>query len=122
MADPQPRRGLDVAVRLFVLGLLFVVEFGLLEASLRLRVGTEAAPEFQSLFTDDEQVGHRLRPGAQARYTTPEFSTDLKINAQGVRDDEDIGPKAPNERRVVILGDSLVLSVQVPLAETFGKR
>ena len=39
-----------------------------------------------------------------------------------MRDDDDIGPKAPNERRVVVLGDSLVLSVQVPLAETFEKR
>ena len=94
----------------------------MLEATLRWRGGTEASPEFQSLFTDDEQVGHRLRPNAEARYTTPEFSTDLKINAQGVRDDQDIGPKPPNERRVVVLGDSLVLSVQVPLAETFGKR
>jgi hypothetical protein len=111
-----------VLVRLIVLGLLFVGEFVVLEASLRWRGGTEASPEFQSLFTDDEQVGHRLRPDAHARYTTPEFSTDIAINAQGVRDDQDIGPKAPNERRVVILGDSLVLSVQVPLAETFGKR
>ncbi len=109
-------------VRLLVLGLLFVGEFAVLEASLRWYGGSEASPEFQSLFTDDDQVGHRLRPGAHARYTTVEFSTDLRINAQGVRDDEDIGPKAPDERRVVLLGDSLVLSVQVPLAETFGKR
>ena len=109
-------------LRLSVLLLLFAVEFGALEAALRWHGGSEASPEFQSLFTDDAVVGHRLRPNAHARYTTVEFSTDLKINAQGVRDDEDIGPKAPNERRIVILGDSLVLSVQVPLAETFGKR
>ena len=30
-----------------------------------------------------------------------EYSTDLRINAQGVRDDEDVGPKGPNERRIV---------------------
>jgi lysophospholipase L1-like esterase len=71
---------------------------------------------------DDADVGHRLRPGAATQYTTVEFSTHLQINAQGVRDDADIGPKAANERRVVVLGDSLVLSVQVPLAETFEKR
>lgn len=122
MAQQPPRRVSNALVRLFVLGLLFVAEFAVLEATLRWRGGTEASPEFQSLFTDDEQVGHRLRPNAHARYTTPEFSTDLEINAQGVRDDQDIGPKAPNERRVVVLGDSLVLSVQVPLSETFGKR
>jgi lysophospholipase L1-like esterase len=36
-----------------------------------------------------------------------------------VRDDEPIGPKPPNERRIVVLGDSLVLSVQVAFGETF---
>lgn len=121
--DPATRSSLvrTVFVRVVVLALLFAGEFAVLEASLRWRGGTEASPEFQSLFTDDEQVGHRLRPNAHARYTTVEFSTDLTINAQGVRDDQDIGPKAPNERRIVVLGDSLVLSVQVPLSEWFGK-
>ncbi len=67
----------------------------------------------------DAAVGHRLRPNARAEYATAEFTTDIAINAQGVRDDEPIGPKAPGERRVVVLGDSLVFSVQVPLAQTF---
>jgi SGNH hydrolase-like domain, acetyltransferase AlgX len=112
---PAPRR-------VFALIVILAVEFAVLEAGLRVRGGTEASPAFQQLFMDDAVVGHRLRPNARARYTTVEFSTDLAINAQGVRDDADIGPKAPDERRVVVLGDSLVLSVQVPLAETFCKR
>jgi len=107
---------------MLVLAVLLVGEFAVLEASLRWHGGSEASPDFQSLFMDDAQVGHRLRPLAHARYTTVEFSTDLRINAQGVRDDEDIGPKPANERRVVILGDSLVLSIQVPLRQTFGKQ
>jgi lysophospholipase L1-like esterase len=51
---------------------------------------------------------------------TSEFATDIAINQAGVRD-EPIGPKMPGERRIVILGDSLVMAVQVPLAQTFGK-
>ena len=89
---------------------------------MRIEGGSEASPAFQSLFMQDPAVGHRLRPGARARYTTVEFTTDLAINGEGVRDDEEIGPKAPNERRIVILGDSLVLSVQVAFAQTFGER
>jgi len=108
-------------VRLAAFVAILAVEFAVLEAGMRVAGGTEASPSFQALFMTDPDVGHRLRPGAHSLYRTVEFTTDLKINAQGVRDDEDIGPKAPNERRVVILGDSLVLSVQVPLAETFGK-
>jgi hypothetical protein len=101
---------------------ILAAEFAVLEAGLRIHGGTDASPAFQSLFMQDPAVGHRLKPNAQARYTTAEFSTDLAINAQGVRDDGPIGPKADDERRVVVLGDSLVLSVQVPLVETFCKR
>ena len=55
-----------------------------------------------------------LKPGARIRFATSEFDTEIAINNAGVRDDEEIGPKPPDERRIVVLGDSLVLSVQVP--------
>jgi hypothetical protein len=110
------------ARRILLCFVILVVEFAALEWGLRLYGGSEASPSFQSIFMDDPRVGHRLSPGARTRYTTVEFSTDIVINRQGVRDDRDIGPKATDERRVVVLGDSLVLSVQVRLAETFCKR
>ena len=108
--------------RAVVLLLILAAQFAVLEAAIRWHGGSEVAPEFRRLFMQDPNVGHRLQPNARARFTTVEFSTDLAINAQGVRDDEPIGPKAPNERRIVVLGDSLVLSVQVPFAETFCER
>lgn len=108
--------------RLALAAAILAAQFVALEAAIRWHGGTEAAPAFQALFTRDRAIGHRLKPNARARYTTVEFSTDLRINAQGVRDDADIPAKAPDERRVVVLGDSLVLSIQVPLAQTFGER
>ena len=36
-----------------------------------------------------------------------------------MRDDRDLGPKRPGQTRVVVLGDSLVNSVQVSAGETF---
>lgn len=98
-----------------------LVQFGLFEAGMRLGGGTEAAPEFQQLFTPDPVVGYRLRPGASARFKTADFDTRISINQAGVRDRE-IGPKAPGESRVVVLGDSLVMSVQVPVEDTFVAR
>lgn len=115
MTRPAPRH-------LLLFALILAVEFAGLEAALRWHGGSEASLAFQTLFMQDPVVGHRPQPGARSRYSTAEFATDLAINAQGVRDDEPIGPKAPDERRVVVLGDSLVLSVQVPFAETFGER
>jgi len=101
--------------------IVLAIQFGLFEAALRVWGGSEAAPAFQGLFVGDPAIGYRLKPGADVRFTTAEFDTDIKINATGVRDDEPLGPKAPDERRVVILGDSIVLAVQVPWRQTFGE-
>jgi lysophospholipase L1-like esterase len=94
-------------------------QFALFEIALRTWGHSEAAPSFQALFMPDPVIGYRLRPNTRTRYVTAEFDTTIAINAQGVRDDEPIGPKPPNERRIVVLGDSLVLSVQVQQRQTF---
>jgi hypothetical protein len=107
--------------RLLVAALVLVAEFAAFEWFLRWRGGSEAAPVFQQLFMPDDVIGYRLRPDQSVVYTTPEFSTPIATNAQGVRD-ADIGPKPAGERRVVVLGDSLVLAVQVPREATFCAR
>ncbi|HEX6464209.1 MAG TPA: SGNH/GDSL hydrolase family protein [Vicinamibacterales bacterium] len=103
--------------------LLFVaiaaVQFAMFEAALRIWGHSEAAPSFQALFMPDPVIGYRLRPNARSRFVTSEFETTIAINGQGVRDDREIGPKASGERRIVVLGDSLVLSVQVDVRQTF---
>lgn len=110
----MPRR---VVLFLAVLAL----QFGVFEAALRVWGSSEAAPSFQGLFVGDPLIGYRLKPNARVRFTTSEFDTNIATNNLGLRDDEDLGPKAPGERRILLLGDSLVLSVQVPLEQTFGK-
>ena len=89
------------------------------EAALRTWGHSEAAPSFQALFIPDPVIGYRLRPYARTRFVTSEFDTTIAINGQGVRDNREIGPKPPGERRIVVLGDSLVLSVQVDVQQTF---
>ena len=109
-------------LRRFALFLLIVVaQFSVFEMALRTWGSSEAAPSFQGLFQPDPEIGYRLKPGARTRFSTEEFDTEIRINSAGVRDDEEIGQKAPNERRILILGDSLVLSVQVPVRQTFGE-
>lgn len=108
--------------RLALIAAVAVVWFVTFETALRVHGGSEAAPAFQQLFMPDAATGHRLRPGASTRYTTAEFSTAIAINAQGVRDDEPILPKAPDERRVVVLGDSIVFAVQVAQSQTFCEQ
>ena len=97
---------------------VFTAQFLVFEFGMRAIGGSEAAPAFQRLFMPDPRVGHRLRPGAETRFTTSEFSSDIRINAAGVRG-PDLPPKAAGERRIAVLGDSLVLSVQVNQPQTF---
>ena len=108
------------ARHLAAFGLILLAQFGVFEAALRTWGHSEAAPAFQGLFIYPEK-GYRLNPNARVRFTTSEFDTEIRINGSGVRDDEEIGPKPPNERRIVLLGDSLVLAVQVPFSQTFGE-
>ncbi len=107
--------------RLALAALIALAQFGLFEAGLRLAGGSEAGPAFQQLFMPDPAIGYRLRPSTSIRFTTSEFSTRISINPAGVRDDP-IGPKGAGERRIVVLGDSLVMAVQVPLGETFCRQ
>jgi hypothetical protein len=107
--------------RILLFAAIMLAQFGLFEAGMRLHAGSEAAPVFQQLFMRDPATGVRLRPGASARFKTSEFETDIVINSSGVRDSE-IGRKPAGERRVVVLGDSIVLSVQVQASETFCAR
>jgi lysophospholipase L1-like esterase len=103
---------------LLLLGIA-AAQFALFEVALRTWGHSEAAPAFQALFMPDPVIGYRLRPHARTRFVTAEFDTEIAINGQGVRDAADIGPKPANERRIVVLGDSLVLSVQVDRRQTF---
>ncbi len=110
---------MSVLRRAAIVGVILVLEFAVLEAGMRVWGSFESSSAFRSLFMDDPEVGVRLRPNARIQYSTVEFTTEIRINAQGVRDDEPIGPKAAGERRIVVLGDSQVLSVQVSSAQTF---
>jgi lysophospholipase L1-like esterase len=107
--------------RILLFLLILALQFGIFEAAMRVWGSSEAAPSFQGLFTGDPVIGYRLKPGATVRFTTSEFDIAITINGSGVRDDEEIPPKAADERRIVVLGDSLVLSVQVPFQQTFGE-
>jgi hypothetical protein len=73
------------------------------------------------LFAPDGIIGYRPKPGAVLDYAGPEFQTRVQINAVGVRD-EPLVEKAPNEYRILVLGNSMTMALEVDLHETFAKR
>jgi lysophospholipase L1-like esterase len=100
---------------------IVAAQFAVFEIGLRTWGSSEAAPSFQGLFQNDPVLGYRLKRHARTRFTTKEFSATIAVNGQGFRDDDEVGAKPPNERRILLLGDSLVLSVQVAFDQTFGQ-
>lgn len=112
--------------RLALASFSLVLSLGAVELIARTRVGTENAwmllntPNWydNSIFQADTELMQVLAPGSVGRFSTPEFNTTVRISSQGLREEE-LPAKAPGERRVLSIGDSFTLAVQVDHDRTF---
>jgi acetyltransferase AlgX (SGNH hydrolase-like protein) len=69
-----------------------------------------------ALYTEhDPLLGWRKRPGAHAVFERREYTVEVAINGQGLRDKEREYRAAPSTFRVLALGDSFVEAYSVPL-------
>lgn len=96
---------------LIVLGLLLGA--GIAESALRV-VGY-TYPEFYGL---DQTRGYSLRPGAAGLYRK-EGRSYVRINSDGLRDQEHPLTKPANTLRIALIGDSYAEALAVPLEQTF---
>lgn len=112
-------RGLLLAV----LGVVTAV--ALLEVGVRV-LGLAPPAESPGWFWQgpDAETGWTHIPGASGRWFNPrhEYDVEVTINSQGLRDVEHDYTKPPDVFRILILGDSYVEGMRVPLEQTFGKR
>ena len=71
----------------------------------------------------DEQYGWQHMAGATGRWFNPynEYNVEVTINSKGLRDEEIEYGKAADEFRILVLGDSYVEGLRVPLEQTFSK-
>lgn len=113
-----------------VRGLIFAV-LGIVAAVALLEVGVRVlglAPPAESpgwfWQAPDAETGWTHIPGATGRWFNPrhEYDVAVTINSQGLRDVEHDYAKPPDVFRILILGDSYVEGIRVPLEQTFGKR
>ena len=98
---------------------------GVLEVAARVarrRQGGGREENTIALYTEpDPRLGWRKRPGARATYRRREYTVDLQVNGQGLRDPERRYAAAPGVFRVLALGDSFVEGYTVPLEDTVGQ-
>lgn len=117
------RKVISAVVLLFfyVILVVAVLEVGV-------RIARAAAPPTTSGWfwrVPDPITGWSLQPNAQGRYFAAmyEYDVDVRINGLGLRADESIGYAKPDGVfRILVLGDSFIEALQVPLADSLPQR
>lgn len=112
--------------------LLYTVIAGLLaEGVLRVaRLAPPAEPPGYFWQTDHPVTGWALQPHAQGRWFNPMYEYDqrIEINSQGLRSPEvclaveDATCSTEDVLRILVLGDSYIEALHVPLEATFGQQ
>jgi SGNH hydrolase-like domain, acetyltransferase AlgX len=97
--------------------LLLAIE-GFARLALRGRGGGKERDEATLYMEHDPRLGWRHRPGARATYHRREYTTEVAINARGLRDAERDYTASEGTFRVLALGDSFVEGYTVPQEET----
>ncbi len=112
--------------RLVLMGLSFLVVFSLLEITARiLRSRQQGGKEGRedALYKEyDPALGWRKKKNATAVYKRREYTVEVKINSQGLRDPERPVEPSPGTFRVLALGDSFIEGYTVDLSQTLTQR
>ena len=125
-ANPTLRQRLWFKRTLLFFGSLFL-SMCAVEVGFRFKspLGHEAmlfgAPDFSNpdLYVSDGDLLLVPNPGFEGEVSTIEYSASVRINSKGHRGPE-VGAKAPGELRLLALGDSFTLGVQVEEEQTFS--
>ncbi|MFI5366137.1 MAG: SGNH/GDSL hydrolase family protein, partial [Candidatus Binatia bacterium] len=113
----QRGRELLAGALLAAVGVLFAL--GMLELGVR---WMHLVPD--RFWEPDSMLGARLIPGYRGWWTQEdrEFLVPVEINHEGLRDAEHPYAKPPGVFRILVLGDSFVEAMHVPLASTFAHQ
>ena len=107
-----------------LLGGLFLAGFGAALAFLVLEAGVRVLHLVPDRFwRPDARLGTVLIPGASGVWTQEEheFFVPVRINDAGRRDLDRSVDKPPGTFRILLLGDSFVEALQVPIEQTFAR-
>jgi len=77
--------------------------------------------QVQEIFQLDDELIYSLKPGYQRVAESDEFVERATTNRHGLRDDE-IAPRADFEKRIVVLGDSMIFGHGVNDDEAFPNQ
>ena len=109
---------LNVGLALASVGIVLAVLEGVARLAERSRGGGKERDEASRYVEHDPRLGWRKKPGARARYERREYTVEVAVNANGLRDPERPYGAAPGTYRILALGDSFVEGYTVDMDRT----
>ena len=109
----KPRRAKKIFAKFLLI--LFGLLLGCIVSEIALRVAGYAVPEFYSL---DPSRGYALRPNIEGWYRK-EGEAYIRINSDGLRDQEHSLTKPQATLRIAVVGDSYPEALSVSMEEAF---
>ena len=113
----------EIAAKLALVLLGVLVTLAVLEGGLRYQYHLLPPPmEKEHRFWQyDSLLGWSKIPGAEGPLVAYEYHTHVKINSHGLRDDEVPYQKPPGEYRILALGDSFTVALEVEKDEVWAE-
>ena len=121
MRPMSPRRRallVNAGLALVSVALVLAVLEGVARLAEGSRGGGKERDEASRYVEHDPRLGWRKKPGARARYDRREYTVEVAINSNGLRDPERPYAAAPGTFRVLALGDSFVEGYTVDMDRT----
>lgn len=115
---PENSSGRSFGSKLLIWSGSLILALGLIEGVLLLL----KLPLPDRFFVPNQDFGWFHIPGRSGWQRTPELAVPISINEHGLRDSEHTYEKAAGTYRILLLGDSFVEGLQVPLEQTVGKQ
>ena len=121
MTETEKPQSKTILSNLLVLFVIICILIALFEIAVRIVVPQNLEKTVPGLYELSDKLGHRMVPHYSETLSKAEYTSLIQINSMGFRDRE-YGEKSEEALRIMVLGDSFLVSMGVQYEEMFTTR